>query len=268
MSAPTPTLKILPVEHVHPHEEHDAQRSAPLKARLEKAEYWTNPPIVAPMGQDDYVILDGANRYHTACDLGFGHILAQVASYDSGMVDLGVWQHVVSGWQRAPLIERLQALPGIYLEQGWNLHGIAQILLRDGLVLWVDGPHDDLHARNALLRQVVAIYRDNAKLDRVALDNPAEIWKLYPNGFALFRFPSYRPSDIFAAAQQNAFLPSGISRHIIHGRALRLNYPMALLRDMSISLEAKNQHLQDWLLQKVEDRAMRYYAESTYQFDE
>lgn len=268
MSAPTPTLKILPVECIYPHEEHDSQRSIPLRTRLEQAEFWTNPPIVAPMGSDEYVILDGANRYHTARDLGFHHILVQVASYDSGMVDLGVWQHVVSHWQRVYLIEHLQTLPDLRIEQGWNVSGIAQILLRDGVALWIDGPRNDLHARNALLRQVVAVYRENAKLDRVALDDPAEVWSLYPDGFALFRFPNYRPSDIFAAAQRKAFLPSGISRHIIQGRALRLNYPMSLLRDTTMSLESKNNHLQKWLLEKVEARAMRYYAESTYQFDE
>ena len=41
------------------------------------------------------------------------------------------------------------------------------------------------------------------------------------------------------AAQWNAFLPPGISRHIVQGRALRVNYPLKALCDSSVSLEAE-----------------------------
>lgn len=267
MSAPTPTLKIVPVKNIFPHEEHDPQRSKPLLERLRQAEFLTNPPIVAPMDTENYVILDGANRYHTLCELGFQHLLVQVASYESGIVSLGVWQHIVSYWERVYFIEHLQKIEGVQLERGWSANEVAQILLRDGVTLSINALDPSL-SRNALLRRIVAIYRDNAKLDRTAATDPSEIWRLYPASIALVRFPEYRPQDIIHAARYNDFLPPGISRHMIHGRALKLNYPMHLLQNMQISLEAKNAQLQDWLKSKIEQRAVRFYAESTYQFDE
>ena len=62
-------------------------------------------------------------------------------------------------------------------------------------------------------------------------------------------------------------MPPGVSRHIIHGRALNLNYPMDELRAYG-TVAAKNAHLQEWLLQQYAERSVRYYAEATYQFDE
>jgi hypothetical protein len=267
MSAPTPTLKVVDIRHVFPHEEHDPQRSKPLLERLRDAEFLTNPPIVAPMDNNNYVILDGANRYHTLCELGFQHILVQIASYESGIVSLGVWQHVVSHWERVYFIEHLQRLEGIQISRGWSEHQIAQVLLKDGVILSIQTSSSEF-SRNELLRQIVAIYRDNAKLDRTAASDPSEVWELYPSAIALVRFVEYLPHDIINAARQSDFLPPGISRHMISGRALKLNYSMAILRDSQMSLEAKNAQLQDWLKNKIEQRAMRYYAESTYQFDE
>ncbi len=63
-----------------------------------------NPPLVAPMDDgDQYVILDGANRVYAFSELDYPHILVQVASYDSGLVELSNWQHVVAGWSERPV---------------------------------------------------------------------------------------------------------------------------------------------------------------------
>jgi hypothetical protein len=63
-------------------------------------------------------------------------------------------------------------------------------------------------------------------------------------------------------------LPPGISRHIIQGRALKVNYPLAVLRDQTISLAEKNEQLSLWIQEKLAKRQVRYYAESSYLFDE
>ncbi len=119
-----------------------------------------------------------------------------------------------------------------------------------------------------MLREVVACYQQNARLHRTALTDPEAIWPLYPETTALFVFAPYSPADIIQAAQDHAYLPPGISRHIVQGRALRVNYPLAELRDPATPLERKNAHLLEWLQNKLANRQVRYYAEATYQFDE
>ena len=267
ISAPPPDLRIVHVHDVLPHEKSDIQRSKPLIARLKGAEFFTNPPMVAAAGGEKYVLMDGSNRHISMVSLGFQHILVQVADYESEFVDLGVWQHIVAGWESDHLLEELRRIEATELRAGWDAGAVAQILLRDGPVYSIHAAVDNLAERNATLRQVVAAYHRNATLYRSPLVDPAQIWSLFPGGFALVMFPVYQPQSIIDAALQGAYLPPGVSRHIIHGRALNLNYPMAYLRAED-SLEAKNAQLQAWLQRQYAERSVRFYSEATYQFDE
>jgi hypothetical protein len=140
--------------------------------------------------------------------------------------------------------------------------------MHDGSVLAIHGSNETIRERNKTLCKLVDVYRYQAILNRTAVTDPTIIWRLYPEAIALVLFPPYEAEDIIAAAQHQAFLPPGVSRHIIQGRALRVNYPLAFLRDNETSLEAKNKHLQEWIRNKLAARSVRYYAESTYQFDE
>lgn len=266
--APPPDLRIVPTDSLQPHEEHDSQRAMPLIERLRSEEHVINPPIVSQMGHDHYVILDGANRFYAFSHLHYPHILVQVAAYDGGYVELRTWRHIVSRWNAAQLMEQLHGLSQLEIQDGQDARAVAHILFRDGRKVAVCSAVENTHERNAALCEIVRVYQRNAMLHRTALSEPADIWPLYPEAFALVVFPMYQPADILAAAQYQAFLPPGISRHIIHGRALRVNYPIAKLRDASVSLADKNAQLQRWMQEKLSKRHVRYYAEATYQFDE
>lgn len=266
--APPPDLRIVLTDSLHPHEEHDSQRSLPLIERLRTESVVINPPIVAPFGASQYVILDGANRYHAFSHLHYPHILVQVTSYESGYVELRTWHHVVSRWTPDEFLKHLNDLPEIRCVEHQDANAIAHILFRDGRVVALVAAVENTHERNAALRKVVSIYQRHAVLQRTALSEPLDIWPLHPEACAIVTFPAYTPADIVAAARNRAFLPPGISRHIIHGRALRLNYPLDALRDTNTRLLEKNAQLAAWIQAKLENRSVRYYAEATYQFDE
>lgn len=266
--APPPDLRIVNTDSLQPHEEHDSQRAQPLIERLQREQIFINPPIVAQITSGHYVILDGSNRYYAFSHLGYAHILVQVVSYDSGHVELKTWRHIIAHWQREDFMRQLQALSQVELAEGLQNDAVAHILFRDGQVTAVCSPVANTHERNAVLRQVVSVYQRQATLYRTALGEPDEIWPLYPDAIAVVVFPAYQPGDILAAARYRAYLPPGISRHIIHGRALRVNYSLDKLRDPTRHLDAKNEELRAWVRQKLAKRQVRYYAEATYQFDE
>lgn len=266
--APLPDLRIVPIDRITPHEVHDPQRAQPLVERIREADYLTNPPIVAEGETGHYVILDGSNRFFSFKQLGYEHLLVQVVHYREGFVELGVWQHIVSDWDEDALLQALQEDDKIQVNQGWQHDNVAQILLQSGMVLGLNAAVATIAERNETLRRVVATYHDNGTLYRTPLTDPTAIWRLYPKAVALVLFPRYEPEDILEAARHQAYLPPGVSRHIIHGRALKLNYPLDWLRDAHEGLDAKNERLQTWLQDKLAVRAVRYYEESTYQFDE
>lgn len=266
--APPPDLRIVLTDSLRPHEEHDSQRSLPLIERLQTEAIVINPPIVSQMGASQYVVLDGANRFHAFSHLGYPHILVQVAAYEGGYVELKTWRHLVCDWEATVFLSHLNKIPDIEIIDGQNIDAIAHIIFKDGRIMAIRTAVENTHERNAALRKVVAVYQRNATLHRTALTEPDDIWPLYPTSIALIAFPDYQPSDIIAAARYKAYLPPGISRHIIHGRALRLNYPLDALRDPNMRLSEKNLQLASWTQHKLENRHVRYYAEATYQFDE
>jgi hypothetical protein len=263
LDAPHPDLRIVPTEALIPHEEHDNQRSSPLAERLSRETVMINPPVVAPMG-DRYVILDGANRFHAFSELGYPYILVQVATYESGWVELGTWSHVVGGWSAQALLAAAESIAGARLATGSHAGAAAVIALPDGAETALIGEES---AARRIVRDFVASYQRQAALHRTAIGDVSVLWTLYQDACAVVRFPSISPRDIVLAAQLRDFLPPGVSRHIVHGRAVRVNYPMDALRTPG-DLEMKNVELLQWVRARLAHRQIRYYAEATYQFDE
>ncbi|GAB1421816.1 hypothetical protein MASR2M15_20070 [Anaerolineales bacterium] len=265
---PVPKLKIIPLKNIHPHEESDPQRSVPLIEKIREATVFTNPPIVTAIENDQYVILDGSNRCTSFMILGYDHILVQIVDYDDGNVELDVWQHVISGCDIDTFLRVLKNNSTLITTEKPGTRQIAKIIFKDQQEAGIFASDKNIHKRNTILRELVHIYHENATLYRTALTDIEQIWELYPQSIAYIKFPVYTPNDIIEAGRQQAFLPAGISRHIIHGRVLKANYPLEHLKDNSLTLEEKNKQFQDWFQAKLAQKQVRYYAEGTYQFDE
>ena len=268
LRAPVPELRIVPAEKLHAHESHDSQRSLPLIARFRSDEYIINPPIVAPLGDDSYVILDGANRCHALRALGYPHLPVQVVTWESGQIRLDTWNHVVSDWSADALLAGLSELSGLTMTEESLAPPVADLNLVDGRRFSLCAPAEDAHTRNDLLCRIVSVYQQGATLYRSVLNDQSQLQQLFPGMVALLRFPCVDASVIETAAREKAWIPPGVSRHIIGGRALRINYPVSHLSDNGRSLKQKNEDLQNWLRQKLAQRQLRFYAESTWQFDE
>lgn len=265
---PSPHLKIVPTGSLHPHEKHDFQRSLPLIERIQREAVMINPPIVAPMRDGEYVVLDGANRTQAFATLAYPHVLVQIVAYDSAYVQLETWNHVVCRWNRDSFNQLLHDAPALRLDSQAAVLPIASVHFRDADAHAIHAADESMEGRNAALNQLVSVYQRNAVLHRTALVSPADVYEQHADGIALVTFPRYHPADVIAAAAHRAYVPPGITRHIIQGRALKVNYPLLWLRDPDMSLEQKNNDLAAWLEAKLDRRQVRYYAESTYQFDE
>src|SRR5207237_2447122 len=125
----------------------------------------------------------------------------------------------------------------------------------------------DLHELNALLNAMVDTYKERGRLYRAATDHLSEARQLYPDLTGLVIFPRYEASEVIALARDGELLPTGLTRHLIQGRALRTNYPLSELSSDD-SLEIKNDHLREWMQRKLASKEIRFYGEATYIFDE
>ncbi len=273
-----PDLRILPLDALLPHEEHDVQRAEPLLEQIGQAETWLNPPIVAPIEHSDhYVVLDGANRHYTLRHLGFKYILAQVVAYDSADVRLETWHHAVRRLPSDALLEIIGHLDCVTMAHTDLLSARAALAARE-IVMYVVVARDHVYAlhpapgqtcsRTASLRSVVNAYQPHGLISRITSDEIESVRALYPDVGGIVVFPHYEPAEIMVAARDGDLLPPGISRHIVHGRALRLHYPISELKDDGVSLEEKNAHLKQWIQERLAAKRIRFYAEPTFLFDE
>lgn len=275
-SSVLPDLRVLPTEQLAPHEDVDPRRVERLSQRILEEGILKNPPVVAPIpGREQYVILDGANRVMAFAHIGVPHIVAQVVNYEEQRVALESWHHVVTNMAVGEFEGRLQQVEGIVCRD-CTLEEARQALLERQIVAYVvqeqrvrrllpsePRPLPDI----GLLRNLVLAYKGRADIIRASNDVWEKQAPCYPTIAALVVFPPLRPEDILKTVMNGEKVPSGITRHVIPERAVNINIPLGILMT-DWALERKREWLAGWMRGRLAANAIRYYAESTFSFNE
>lgn len=271
-----PDLRIVPARSVHLHEEFDVRRVEPIGEEMRERGILTNPPIVAPIPRHDaYAVLDGANRTMAARSLGLPHILVQVVDYKDPSIVVSKWDHVVLHFSSEEFFTRLLQIEGI--EPVRLSLAAARVALCERRIFsffhhrdWgTVGLRRSRRAASAiaLLRAVTGIYKDRASILRVQLraKTPRE---LTLEGAFLVAFPRFTKRDILRCAlSPDDKLPTGITRHIIPNRALKVNFPIGVLRSRK-ALADKTLALDALIAERARHKAIRHYTEATFVYDE
>jgi len=230
-------------------------------------------PIAGSGGVDRFVILDGANRTTALWKLQVPHHLIQVVDYHE--VELDTWGHLVAGIS-PPVFTRTLAEAGLELKPTTHQEACS-MLARRQIAASIANPYEEvfavlgdgaLTAETHLLHRLAAVYNGHAIIHRVKSDHMAELLPHYDDVTALIRFPRYTPYEILRLVDDGYKLPTGITRHVIQQRALRVNLPLSILTDEQLTTEEKNRWLHDWINAKLARHEVRYYQESAFLFDE
>jgi hypothetical protein len=273
-----PSLTFLSVISLLIHERHDDQRTLPLIHRIRSSGVFRNPPVVAPLedGSDRYMVLDGANRVTALRQMGFPHALVQVVQPDDPGLILHTWNHTV--WELNPVrfMRGLRSIPGLRMKRLGDPDvqpslehecGIALVQSSRGHLYTLCAQAADLETRVLLLNDLVDSYKDRARFDRTSQRDACSLVNVYPSFCGLVIFPNFNIHDLLRLAGKSYLLPAGVTRFLISPRALHLNYPLDELA-ADKPLRDKNQALHKWIQDRLAHKGVRYYAESTYLFDE
>lgn len=261
---PLPDLRIVPVSSIVLQEHRDETISRSLLRRLERDGILINPPIVALMGKGKFLHLDGANRITSLRDLGFPHILVQVVDYfDPHLVQLKSWCHV-SVVEEKRFVRLLKRIPKLRLssyhitDRGRVKIGpktVCMVVFSDGKAYRVQG-NQSLIEKVQRMNQVFDLYRDLVVRDREDVIFDEETLEQFferhaGKNVALF-FPIFSPREVVKVVQSGGKFPAGVTRHIIRFRALRVNFPLRVLKSKE-SLTKKRVFLKKFL-EKIEWR--------------
>ena len=271
-----PTLRILPLESLILHEDHDNQRTLPLVEKLRAQGIIRNPPIVMPLvdGSNRYMVLDGANRVTSLHEMEFPHIVAQVVEANNPNVNLRTWNHVIWGMTTKTLMSAIRKIKGlevIKINTSKSLDAPkyvpVQIRLPDGKFYLLTESPSDLPAHIGTLHKIVNAYKTRAALDRTSQTLIDSFKPIYPDLTGLVIFPSFKIKTVLKLAAQEIVLPTGITRFTVSPRALHLNYPLHELSSGK-SIEYKEAYLKKWIDERVKKKGVRLYSEATFLFDE
>ncbi|MGE5138036.1 MAG: hypothetical protein ACM3JD_01130, partial [Rudaea sp.] len=222
-----------------------------------------------------YVVLDGASRTSALRSLGVRDILVQIVDYHSPDVRLDSWHHLLLDADPDELRSAIAGIPGLAVEE-MDENTARERLERRELVCYVlfaDGRVEgvisgaDQYAQTRSLSLLTRMYQTRGELYRVSTTDLEELAAEHHRLSAVVVFPRYRPNEILRLAMNGAKVPMGITRHIIPGRALRVNLPLEVL-EKEEPLADKNRWLDDWLKNKIQSRSVRYYQEPVFLFDE
>jgi hypothetical protein len=271
-----PKLKILPIDSVILHEDHDMQRSLPLIEKLRAAGILRNPPIVMPLtdGSNRYMVLDGANRVTSLLEMEFPHIVAQVVQPNDPNVNLQTWNHVVWGMSSKSILSKFQKLKGLKVIKFNSKKSMdapkyvpVHIRLPDGKLFLLEEEPADLASHIQTLHAVVNCYKTSASLDRTSQTLIDTFRGIHKNLTALIIFPHFKIRTLLKLAGQQVVLPTGITRFTVSPRALHLNYPLHELSSGK-PIEYKQEYLGQWIDERVKKKGVRLYSEATFLFDE
>jgi len=271
-----PNLRILPIDSLILHEDHDMQRTLPLVEKLRAQGIIRNPPIVMPLhdGTDRYMVLDGANRVTSLRELEFPHTVAQVVEPTNPHVNLQTWNHVVWGMSARALTTSLRKVKGIELQKINTRKSLdapryvpMQVRLPDGSFFIMKEMPSDLATHIRTMHSIVNTYKTRASLDRTSQTLIDTFKKVYPDLTALVIFPQFKVKTVLKLAGQGILLPTGITRFTVSPRALHLNYPLHELSSGK-PIEYKQKYLSQWIHERVKKKGVRLYSEATFLFDE
>ncbi|MBI3998808.1 MAG: hypothetical protein HY355_07210 [Armatimonadetes bacterium] len=271
LRAGLPDLRMVASASLRLHEEVDPERVARLSQRLAAEGVLRNPPVVSALDRDSFVVLDGANRVTALQQARIRDQVVQVVDYDDPAVVLDVWAHLVAedvpiSRDRAPEATAWEAMPADDVRAALDGGRLACGLITPSGAFGL-AAGSTLADRVRALAAVVAGYKGRTPIYRVPPDDLPALEREYGRQGALVLFPRFTKQDIRAIAREAVKLPTGISRHVVPLRALRVNVGLDLLRAEE-PLAAKQARLEEFIRARLLEHRVRHYPESTVLYDE
>jgi hypothetical protein len=267
-------LRVVPLARVILHEGLDPKRVERIASSLQLKEELRNPIIVVE-DNDDYIVLDGASRSTALKQMDIPHALVQIVSFDEPHIELATWHHILSDFDGQQLLQTARQIPDLSISECSDRDLSKSLYYHDALFglrlssgeAFTFSSDADPRSQLSQLNQVVNAYRGVATVQRSIHMRLDEITEQFPDYKVIVFFPVFSLADVLHAARNQVKLPMGITRHVIGGRALGLNIPLAFLASDS-SLEEKNAWLENWIEERMRGNVVRLYAEPTFIFED
>lgn len=274
-----PILKLVRTEQVRFHEHPEGHRALRLRERLRTERLLRHPPIVAALPGERYMLLDGANRVRALGELGYSHAPVQVIDYGDPAVRLKGWHHLLLEGGPLDLRAAYAAIPGVRVREVaegdltnlLELRRVFAVLVDEAARCWglfAERDTFDLRRWIQVLDAVVSAYEGRTPLERIKLADFSKLPHVFEAvAHQLVLFPVLTKSELLHLASESVLIPTGISRHLIPGRALGLHLDLAFLESKAPEADLQA-HFAHFLEQLEMQGKIRFYEESVFIMNE
>ncbi len=275
-----PVLRLVPTAAVRFHEHPEPRRTARLVERIRDERMLRNPPVVTEYDTGRYVLLDGANRVSAFRQIGYALVPVQVVDYDDAAIELKGWHHLLLEGAGLELRAAYRRISGVRVEAVSRQQMAALLDRRLAFAVLVDdkggcwallpeaGTGFGLRRWIAVLEQVVDAYEGKTRLERIKWADWSELPPLYKTlEHQLCLFPRLAKPELLQIVRDGLLIPTGITRHVVPGRALGLDLDLDFLARASTDDE-RQAHFEAHVHGLEMQGRIRYYEESVFLLDE
>ncbi|RIK42937.1 MAG: hypothetical protein DCC55_07245 [Chloroflexi bacterium] len=279
-AAETLSLRVVPVDKLLPHEHHDPQRVSRLAERIVADGLLANPPVVAALEDDRYIVLDGATRVTAFRQLGCPHLVVQVVDPQRENVQLHTWFHAVRGRDVQEFLDLIRSAPHLRVTEMpveglahafWERSALGYLVTVDqqGFLLEQAQQPEDGEEDGWItpLNELVNRYGAWGEIERTVVNEVETLRSQYSDLVGLVVFPQFALEIIMRQVAHGRLLPAGITRFVTPGRILRLNVPLSILASAE-PISHKRAWLDRLVESKLTSRSVRYYQEPVILLDE
>jgi hypothetical protein len=274
-----PNLQLVPSGSVRFHEHPEHSRTLRLVARLKEEGVLRNPPIVAQLNAREFVLLDGANRISALQDMGLSHLPVQVIDYERPEVELKGWHHLLLESGGLDLRGEYAKLGGVRVERVADadlpallgLRRLYAVLIDPEGVAWGLFPESGrvlIRDWMPAIERVVAAYEGRTRLERIKLADYADLPDVFQTlDHQIALYPKISKVELLSLVTDGLMIPTGLTRHLIPGRALGLNLDLRFLTELNTEAE-KVDHLRRFVDDLEIRGRIRFYEESAFIMNE
>ncbi|HZL84100.1 MAG TPA: hypothetical protein VFD07_01850 [Candidatus Krumholzibacteria bacterium] len=276
-----PLLRLVPTESILFHEHPERSRTLRLLQRIRQEKLLRNPPIVTQLDAENFLLLDGANRISSFRELGYTQCPVQVIDYGDPAVQLKGWHHLLLEGHALQLETAYRSIPGVDLRPvepeaiGTLLESrrAFAVLVDATARCWALFPPSGksgllIGEWIRVLGQVVTAYEGKAALERIKMAEYSGLPSIFDSlEHQLVLFPLLTKTELLELARLRILMPTGITRHLVPGRALAMNLGLDFLSELGSEAE-RSEHFAKFLDRLEVEGRIRYYEEAVFILNE
>ncbi len=247
-------LRIVPLDYLILHEDHDRKRLARLRDRVQEEQVQRNPVIVSHY-EDRYLVLDGAHRVHALREIGCSLVLVQVVELPEKAEG---WGHLLSSGDVTAALDRVRGVEVSSEEpaNGW----LARVETGEGARMFVRAAEGGLISEARALCRLWGAYPEDAAVRRLQPVDPVRL----AGDEAVIFYRGFTPVELAELVQAEMVLPAGITRFRIPERVLGVRFP---LEKLDGDPETREAELRAFVEERWEANRIRYYGEPVVLFE-